>query len=371
MNKVGLYLHVPFCGRKCRYCDFYSLEETEKRRAYADKVLSLLPLYRERLGDRAVDTVYIGGGTPSLLSPASLEAILDGIRTQFTLTPDAEITAEANPESLSGEVLAAYRSGGVNRVSLGMQSAHDGELAMLGRIHTAAQTKDAVARAHQAGFENISLDLMYALPDQTADSFFQSVDTAVSYGIQHLSLYCLTLSEKAPLYARKDDLPDEETQRAMYLGAVDRAEKAGLKQYEISNFARPGFASRHNLRYWRREAYLGIGPGAWSYLDGERFGALPSLDRFLRAADPAELIGEREKVDRAVEIEEEIILSLRLTEGLSARRLAALAGEERALAVMDRLAALESAGLTCRTKEGFRLTARGFFVSNRILADLI
>lgn len=371
MNRIGLYLHVPFCRRKCRYCDFYSLAEREREGAYVDKLVSFLSLYGEKLRDRTVDTVYLGGGTPSLLSPASLERILCAVRDHFSLAPDAEITSEGNPESLTDEVLSALRASGVNRLSIGMQSAFDEELALLGRVHSAADTEGAVKRARKRGFDNISLDLMYALPDQSEQHFLESVGTALSYGPEHLSCYCLTLSEEVPLYALRDRLPGEETQRAMYLCAVSLAEKKGLYQYEISNFALPGFASRHNLRYWRREEYLGLGPGAWSYLDGERFSMAPSLDRFLAADGPASLTDEREKVDRAGEIEEEIVLSLRLAEGLNAARLASLAGEARAREVLDRLAAFERAGLARKTDAGYRLTPEGFFVSNRILSELI
>lgn len=371
MNRLGLYLHVPFCRGKCRYCDFYSLAAPERAAAYVEKVISFLPALREKTGDRPVDTVYLGGGTPSLLPPASLTALFAALRERFSILPSAEITCEANPESLTDEVLAAFRAAGVNRLSIGMQSAFDEELSILGRLHSAVDTARAVERAHRAGFENVSLDLMYALPCQSVDRFSESVKTALSYGAVHISFYCLTLSENTPLYALRDRLPDEETQREMYLSAVDLVEKAGLEQYEISNAALPGFASRHNLRYWRREEYLGVGPGAWSYLDGERFGMVPSLDRFLAAEDPFSLIDEREGVDRAGMIEEEIALSLRLSDGLSAARLSTLAGREKADAVLKKLAVLSEKGLARPTADGFRLTPEGFFVSNTILADLI
>ncbi len=371
MNKIGLYLHVPFCRKKCRYCDFYSLADRGDALRFAEKLASFLAVPAEECDGLIVDTVYLGGGTPSLLPPRGIETVFAAVHAYFSLAPDAEITAEANPESLTEEVLAAFRDAGVNRLSLGMQSADDGELRMLGRIHTAADTRAAVERARRAGFENLNLDLMYGLPDQKPEAFFSGLETALSYEPEHLSFYALTLSEEVPLYAGRDRLPGEEEQLAMYLGAIERLEKRGLYQYEISNAARPGFASRHNLRYWRREEYLGVGPGAWSYRNGERFAMAPDLDRFLAAKDPRDLIGEREIVDRAGEIEEEIVLSLRLTEGLDEARLSALAGPEITARVLEKLARRESAGLTLKTKNGYRLTPRGFFVSNGILADLI
>ena len=369
MNKIGLYIHVPFCRQKCRYCDFYSLAETARMTSFVEKILALLPEVAALCGDRAVDTVYFGGGTPSLLPPAQLGRLLSAVRHVLPVEKGAEITVEANPESLTDAALAAAGEGGANRLSIGMQSADDEKLALLGRVHTHAETVRAVERARKAGFGNISLDLMYALPGQSKDDFLRDLDEALALSPEHLSFYALTLSENVPLYGASQ--PDDEAQLETYLAAVARLEEKGLRQYEISNAARPGFASRHNLRYWRREEFLGLGPGAWSYFDGERFGMARDLDRFLAAPRFYDAVGERETVDRDGEIEEEVVLSLRLAEGLNAARLASLAGKERADVVLRKLQNLIPAGLVAPTEVGYRLTPRGFFVSDAILADLI
>jgi oxygen-independent coproporphyrinogen-3 oxidase len=363
---LGLYLHVPFCRTRCRYCDFYRVGEN------AERQLSFLDGLRREidgwtaLHGRAVDTVFFGGGTPSLLSPEQLTAVLDQLAGRFRISAGAEITAECNPSDLSPEKLAAYRAAGLNRLSLGVQSLNERELRLLGRRHDAERARDAVAWARAAGFENLSLDLMLAIPGQTDASFARTLAGAVALEPDHLSLYLLEVHEKSEMdFLRRERprlFPGEEAQRRRYLRAASRLTAAGYAHYEISNFARPGRASRHNLKYWRCEEFLGLGPAAHSCGDGRRFRHPPDLEAYLAAPNateemPCDLPSER------------VFLGLRLDEGVTAgdvARAARLAGRE----LEEQLHELEpflAAGVDGR----LRLTQEGRLVSNAVLSELL
>lgn len=371
MNKLGLYLHVPFCRRKCAYCDFCSGEDLSLVSAYEKALCRQLSSLRPRLRDYEVDTVYFGGGTPSLLSPAGIGRIFSALRESACLSSDCEISFEANPDSLTDRVLAAFREAGANRISLGMQSAHDEELALLGRLHRAEQTDRAVALSRREGFDNLSLDLMYGLPGQDKASFAASLRHGVELGADHLSFYLLTLSEDVPLYQKRALLPDDETVREMYLFASNYVKQEGFDHYEISNAARHGRISCHNERYWRRSPYLGLGPGAHSFFENERFSQPCDTARFLSTEDPFLLREDVQILSENDVWEETLMLSLRLSAGVDLSLLARIGGEERATGVAEKLRSFESLGLCRPTPLGYALTAEGFFVSNTILSELI
>ena len=278
MRSLGLYIHIPFCKAKCIYCDFYSLPRAEGQMdAYVSALTAQLAAWRERTADCTVDTVYFGGGTPSYLGPDRLCRLLDAVFQSYRVAPGAEITLEANPDSAQDiSALRQLHDAGFDRLSLGMQSADDAELRRIGRVHTHAQTVRAVENARAAGFDNLSLDLIYGLPEQTMTRWQANLDAALALAPEHLSCYGLKVEEGTPLFARRErfTLPDDDTQADMYLSAVGLLARRGYEQYEISNFCRPGRASRHNSRYWTLAEYLGFGPGAHSDFGGERSRAI-------------------------------------------------------------------------------------------------
>ena len=356
---LGLYIHIPFCRAKCAYCDFYSLARSEDRmdvfvRALAASLRAAAPL----AAACTVDTVYFGGGTPSFLGAARLAALLETVTAHYAAAPEAEITFEANPESARDvSALRTLRAAGFNRVSLGMQSADDAELRAVGRIHTARDTEAAVEAARAAGFDNLSLDLIYGLPAQTRERWRSSLEAAAALAPEHLSCYGLKLEPGTPLYARRGaaSLPGDDAQADMYLDAVDFLAARGWAQYEISNFARLGYESRHNLKYWTLGEYLGFGPGAHSDFGGRRFAIERDLDAFLAGTARYSEDAAPSPQERAAE---RVMLGLRTARGLSAE---ALAGAE------DVLRACAAHGLAELRGGRWRLTARGFLVSNEII----
>lgn len=314
-NKLGLYLHVPFCAAKCSYCDFYSLSgKLEQRDAYTERLMQDIRQQAAVCRDFSIDTIYFGGGTPSLLGGQRIAQILQAIAANYAVESDAEITVEANPDSMTDEFLTVSREAGVNRLSMGIQSADDRELQALGRIHTFSQARDAFFRARTAGFANLSVDLMYALPNQNMEQLIRSLDALLELQPEHLSCYGLTLEEHTPLGRQHPILPDEDTQADMYLAVCDRMRRAGFAHYEISNFAKPGFASRHNSRYWKQSPYLGFGPGAHGDFAGERYEIPRDLSAWLRGQAQPQREDERD-IDRAAEY---IMLSLRTSAGFDA-----------------------------------------------------
>ena len=366
-SPLGIYIHVPFCKQKCVYCDFYSLpHREEKMDAYVFALCAQLA--ETDFSGYEADTVYFGGGTPSYLGARRLAVLLEAVSTACRITPDAEITFEANPDSAGDwEELSALRRAGFNRVSLGMQSADDGELKALGRVHTMAQVRSSVAAARRAGFDNLSLDLIYGLPGQELQRWRENLAAAVALGPEHLSCYGLKAEEGTPLYARRDILPGDDAQAEMYLETVDFLEGYGCRQYEISNFARPGRESRHNLKYWTLGEYVGFGPGAHSDFRGVRYAWARDLEAFLRGE---RRLSETQAMTRRDREEEWLMLSLRTVQGLDPADYGARFGRSfaRFLPFLRRCGA---AGYAVREGERWRLTPRGFLVSNRIIGELL
>lgn len=365
---IGLYIHVPFCVSKCPYCDFYSLAADEATMdAYTNAAVRAIGAWGERLRERA-DTLYFGGGTPSLLGPARLVRLLDAAAGAFGLQ-GAEITLEANPADELSDLFRAFAAAGGNRLSVGMQAADDATLRRLGRRHTAAQTTRTVEAARRAGLEDISLDLMLALPGQTDADIERAAATLEALGATHASAYLLKIEPDTP-FGRLPPahLPDDDAAAARYLAACEALERRGYMQYEISNFARNGRQSRHNRKYWNSDPYLGIGPSAHSFVGGRRFAYPRSLPAFLAGEAPLPEDPDDPIADASPE--EYALLRLRLTEGLTEEAYRARFCAPLPAAWRRRAAALPSGLIVCDDM-GIRLTRRGFLVSNAVLASVL
>lgn len=365
MKSVGIYIHVPFCRHKCPYCDFFSVTVTEALLdAYADETIRRIRLLAsERL---SADTVYFGGGTPSLLGGRRIRRIMDALRCCVAVSDEAEITVEANPSADLGEFLEGCAASGVNRLSLGMQSALKKELSAIGRRHCPDDILRAMEKAHGCGIRNISLDLMLGIPFQTTDSLEHSLQFIESTSPSHVSAYMLKIEENTPFYRIKHALPiaDEDELADMYELAFGRLEKMGYRQYEISNAAKKGFESRHNIKYWNCDEYIGLGPAAHGFFKGRRYYYPRSLSDFLEGAVPQD-DGE------GGSMEEYAMLRLRLAEGLTKDGMMQRFGVPVPQKMLDRAACLLMKPY-CRIDErGISLTRKGMLISNAIICDLI
>lgn len=363
-KSTGLYIHIPFCRRKCAYCDFYSVSDLSVMDRYIDALCAHIAALQVPKADRIFDTVYFGGGTPGLLSASRMDRLFDAILSCFSVAGEAEITAEINPAAVSREDLISYRQTGINRLSIGLQSADNVELQRLSRLHDFEGFSDTFRHARQAGFDNISVDLMYGIPGQSVDGLLDSIRTLCEISPEHISLYGLKIEENTP-FGRMGDrliLPDEDSQCDMYERAVDLLAGYGYFRYEISNFAKKGYESRHNLRYWQCGEYLGLGPAAHSYMDGVRYGYARDLYGYIEALEQGRV---PEKTDVQVippdeRDRERIMLGLRLEEGVQT-------DEE----LLNKAKKYLSAGYMQTQNGRLSFTTKGFLVSNPILADLL
>ncbi|MBS7223879.1 MAG: radical SAM family heme chaperone HemW [Clostridiaceae bacterium] len=365
-SPLSLYIHVPFCASKCKYCDFYSLAAPERMDDYVNAMCRHLDAWGERCREYRVDTVYFGGGTPSLLGGARLTRLLGAAARAFSVEENAEITVECNPDSMDAALLAALRGAGVNRLSVGVQSAHDGELRMLGRRHTFEEARRAVGEAYRYGFENLSLDLMYALPGQDEPRLLESVQALLALAPAHLSCYALKVEPGTPFARERIVQPDEDVQADMYLALCGMLSAAGYEHYEISNWAKPGFRAKHNAKYWDLSPYLGIGPSAHSLLDGRRFAYDRSLDAFLAGQPPV----QEDEVDGFSPALEFLMLALRTADGVVPEAFEARFGVSF-MPFARRLRFFEPHGLTRFENGRWRLTEQGFLLSNSILTDVL
>ena len=367
---LGIYVHIPFCIKKCNYCDFCSFPDKLNTvgEAYVDELIRRIRSASSSARDYEVDTVYFGGGTPSLLPPNLLARILNTIHEYLDVAKNAEITLECNPATASPVSLRELFEIGFTRLSIGLQSAVDSELRLLGRAHSLSDFITCFNDARRAGFDNISVDLMYGIPEQTEQTLSFSIDLLTSLAPEHISAYGLSVEEGTDFYRRKDTLniADDDTQATMYALINQRLKDAEYSRYEISNFARTGFESRHNLRYWRALEYLGFGVAAHSYFGGERFGNSRDIDAFLRGKDIAE---EREVIVQQELRREFVMLGLRLTEGISYADYRSRFGSE-----LDTDFPAEhfiQQGFMTKKNGHLAFTEKGFLVSNTILADIL
>lgn len=375
-EKLGIYIHIPFCKSKCDYCDFYSLAGAEGQMdAYQKALLAHMKETSLVAGKILVDTVYFGGGTPSYYGEKRLRELLKAIKKLFRVEKDAEITLEANPDSVTVQSLKALRRAGFNRISIGLQSACPEELSDIHRPHSVQQGDAAVAAARAAKLQNLSLDLIYGLPGQSEESWHATVEHALSLNPEHLSCYGLKVEDGTPLAARVgrgEVLPDDDAQAEMYLWTVERLKQAGYEQYEISNFAKPGYESRHNLRYWLMRPYVGFGPGAHSDFGGRRYAWIRDLDGYIKGVlEGGELLESQDLIPQRERGGEYLMLRLRTALGIEE-------WEYRRTYFMDftpieaRLKEFAAQGWAEQTEEGrWRLTPKGFLVSNQLIGDLL
>ncbi len=390
---IGVYLHIPFCLSKCPYCDFNTYEGlTPLIPAYVESLRREITLWGKLLGPVKVTSVYYGGGTPSYVPPETIAASLDTVRDRFSVTPDAEITIEANPGDIDAGRSAAWLSAGINRLSIGVQSFDDRLLESLGRRHTAEEAARAVACAGSQGFGNISIDLMFGLPNQSLGQWQSTLESAAGLKTQHLSLYGLQLEPGTPMEADvrlgRTPQPDGDLAADMYLMAADALGSAGLRQYEVSNWARPGKESRHNLAYWTLRPYLGLGPGAHSLLLGRRFANIRSPRGYVRRlenaampdrpwkhpADAMQAVGtvaNAETMDRRTGISDAMMMGMRLTGGVTNRDFYRRFGVELGAAFAPEIRELAAAGLVVHDSTALRLTQRGMLLGNEVFARFV
>ena len=375
-KKLGIYVHIPFCKSKCEYCDFYSLGGSRDRHVTDDYLQALADHIKEsgRLApEYVVDTVYFGGGTPSFFGAENLEKILDEIQRRFRLDADAEITLEANPDSVTNQSLKKLLRAGFNRISIGVQSDDDEMLKKLGRPHTYEQARQAVQRAREVGFANVSVDLMYGLPNQTLTGWKETVENVLTLKPDHLSAYALRVEEGTPLWNYRDcaNLPDDDRQADMYLAACRILRDYGYEHYEISNFAKPGFASRHNLKYWNLDEYLGFGPSAASDFGGKRFSAVADLRGYIDGIrQHGTILRECDAIPMRERAGEYVMLRLRTSLGIEEKEY-----ETRFLMPFKPLETLltrfQTRSYTEKLEDGrWVLTEQGWLVSNQIIITL-
>ena len=369
-KSIGLYVHIPFCKRRCNYCDFCSFAEGEgvPREKYIEALIADIESYGGR--EVSLDTVFFGGGTPSLLSPSELSKIVNSIRKTFEIDEGCEFTLEANPATLNREKLISYMENGVNRISLGLQSIHENELKILGRIHSYDDFLKTFRLCRECGITNINVDLMYSFPEQTEESLRKTLNTITELSPEHISLYGLILEEGTPLYERRLVLafPDEDKELSMYRLAANLLRSRGYLHYEISNYSKEGFRSKHNLKYWRDEEYIGVGLSAYSYFGGERYGRTRDISEYLKAPTDRAYC---ERITPSDEREEYVMLALRLSEGLSLDGYRRRFNEDFEVGREEKLSEYERLGLL-KIKDGcISLTEEGFYVSNTIISSLI
>lgn len=366
-----LYIHIPFCVRKCAYCDFLSAPGSEEAKASYTEAL-LREIEAVKTEKREVSSIFVGGGTPSALSPSLMGDIFEKIHKSFSVAPDAEITIEANPGTLSKEKLFLYRNVGINRLSLGLQSPEAAELKSLGRIHTYEEFLESFSLAREAGFQNINVDLMCALPDQTYEGWIRNLRTVAALHPEHISAYSLIIEEGTPFAKRKLNLPDEDTEYRMYEDTAGILAEYGYEQYEISNYAKKALACQHNVGYWTRKEYLGLGLGAASLWGNQRFSNTSDFSAYLKESGSPEKIREnRETLSLEDEMSEFMFLGLRMTEGVSKAEFLEGFGTPIESVYGNVLDKYKSVGLLEEKEGRIFLTRAGIHVSNGVMEEFL
>lgn len=399
MNKksLGLYIHIPFCKAKCAYCDFCSVSGADDSltRRYTDALLLQMEDYSKAAENYSVDTVFIGGGTPTVLPVKFMSDIIDGVYRCFDVSKKAEFSMEANPATVSAATLSKYRRAGVNRLSIGLQSANSDELRALSRIHTREEFETSFVAARKAGFRNINVDIMYGIPLQTLDSFTSTLDYVTSLEPEHISMYGLKIEDGTPFAESRDTLilPDEDTEADMYFDGIRYLEAKGFRHYEISNFAKPGFECRHNLKYWNCDEYLGLGCAAHSYFGNLRFSMKPEIGLFCdameadvsgggaRMSDGSSMTCEQLRASSLVDelytltpserVGEYIMLRLRLADGISSAEFSSRFGLNFDALYGRRLKIYIDNGFMTFDGDRYAFTPKGMYVSSYILSNIL
>lgn len=378
MKKLGVYIHVPFCKKKCNYCDFYSVKwDDEWETKYTEAVINEIKSYKEMLGRKyIVDTVYFGGGTPTIIKPSNLTRILNSISIVADIDKNAEISMEANPNTLTDENLKQYRETGINRLSIGIQSLNDEILKKIGRIHNSKEALEAIDRAKKHGFENINADAMFNIPVQTTSDIEDTLTRIMERGVKHISFYSLKLENGTPLYSMEQKnlitMPDEDEERNMYYKGRIVMEKNNLFQYEISNFAVEGFSCRHNLKYWNQEEYIGIGPSAHSFINSIRYSNPSDLNLYCKNSienNFNRII--QEEMNKEELMFEYIMLRLRLTEGLDANEFKRKFNVDFNEKYKEQIKYLTDNKLIENNESIVRLTQRGMDISNYVFEEFM
>jgi oxygen-independent coproporphyrinogen-3 oxidase len=371
---AGIYMHIPFCRKACHYCDFHFSTSRDRQREMIDAICRELILQKEYLAQQPIHTLYFGGGTPSLLTADELSALTSTVKLHYAMQPGAEVTLEANPDDLSEHTLSVLRQAGVNRLSIGVQSFNDAILESLNRSHDARQAVDAIRRSREAGFTNVSIDLMYAIPGLSMELWEETIATALALAPDHISAYTLTVEPRTYFghLASQGMLreADEETAAAQMERLVDLLAVAGFEQYEVSNFARPGFESRHNRGYWDHEHYLGVGPGAHSYNGLTRQWNVRNNPLYVKAIREGRVPFESETLERADHINEYLLTSLRTTRGCDLERLRSDFEFDLVANRRPYLERLYSLGLATLHESVLQLTRKGRLLADKIAADL-
>ncbi len=374
---LGLYIHIPFCVKKCEYCDFLSWNAgEEERQQYVAALLSEIESYREFAKGYRVSTIFIGGGTPSVLLPKQMENILQKIYEIFELERRPEITVEVNPGTVDEEKLQCYKENGVNRLSMGLQSVKDEKLRLLGRIHTYQEFVESYELARKAGVDNISIDLISSVPGQTLQEWKEELETAAAQNPEHISVYQLIIEEGTPFYEKYAEhpelLPDEETSREIYLWTGKFLKEAGYEQYEISNYAKPGKESRHNLKYWERGDYLGLGLGAASMVRNIRMSNTKDMRTYLERCDkPKTMREDVQFLEEPRQMEEFMFLGLRKTRGVSKKEFKRIFGREMDMVYEKALHKCLENGMLLAHKDRIFLSEEGTLLSNMVLSEFL
>lgn len=373
---LEIYVHIPFCVKKCDYCDFLSGPATEERQAAYVKALLQEIEAQEPDKQEQIVSVFVGGGTPSAIQPQWIGQIIDKLKEKFTFSPEAEITMEANPGTLTKEKLSIYKEHGINRISLGLQSTINEELKILGRIHTFEEFQESFRMVREAGFDNINVDLMSAIPKQTYDKWVHNLRTVAELEPEHISAYSLIIEEGTPFYdyfyENELELPDEEEEYRMYEDTAEILREYGYEQYEISNYAKSGFACRHNIGYWKRTDYLGFGLGAASLYHGIRYHNTEDMEEYLKdSSEPAALRRDVQELSRQECQEEFMFLGLRMTQGISETEFEKTFGEGMPDKYKKILEKYEQSGFLENNQEWWYFSRKGIHVSNQILAEFL
>ena len=370
---AGIYLHIPFCKQACNYCNFHFTTSLRYKKDLVDAIVKEIDLQKNFLKGESIATIYFGGGTPSLLSIQEINSILDKIQATFEVKQDAEITLEANPDDITKSALDLWKGAGINRLSLGIQSFIQEDLRWMNRAHSAALAADSLQLAVKE-FENISIDLIYGTPFLSDEQWKKNLDTAIGFGIPHLSCYALTVEEKTPLHKQillqNTQGIDSDKQARQFILLMNWLREAAYEHYEVSNFARPGFKSRHNSSYWQGEKYLGLGPSAHSYDGVVRKWNVGNNVRYITAINNGLVEGETEALTETQKLNEYIMISLRTREGMDLQKIKTNWGEEKVWAMENKLSLFKSSNLLVRNNSIVQLTDEGILRADGIAADL-
>jgi len=372
---AGIYIHIPFCKQRCTYCDFYTEVAPQFIPPIIDSMIKEIDIRKDYLQNSIINTIYFGGGTPSILHSGQFSDLFEAINNRYQVSKDAEITFEANPDDITPEFLESIRSLPFNRLSIGIQSFDDDDLKRINRRHTSKQAVEAVARAQVAGFANISIDLIYGLPFQTIESWERQLDNAFSLNIQHISAYGLTYEEGTPLWNQRESgkikSVDDQTMNTMYMLLLEKMKQNGFEAYEISNFSLPGYRSRHNSSYWKEDPYLGIGPSAHSYDLHSRQWNIASIQEYIRAVNAGTTFFEREELTLNDRYNDFVMVSLRTSEGIDVSLLKLEFGSELADYCLKNIKTFIDSEQVYDSEGKLRLSASGIQLSNLILIQLM